>query len=188
MRRVIVPALLAVAMVAGTSANANAFGLFDKLCKSGCDTGCAVEPACGCEIPCEPACGIEVAAPMCGCEVAPACDSHCGHKGGLLSKLFGKRHQGCDSCCDVVEPVCGCEVVAPCEPCLPEPVCGCEVAAPVCDSPCGGPKPFGFLKKLFGGHHNHGCDSCCDVVEPACGCEIIEPACGCETAPACGCH
>lgn len=202
MRRVIVPALLAVAMVAGTSANANAFGLFSKLCKSGCDTGCAAEPACGCEAPCEPTCGCEIIEPACGCEVvAPCCDSGCGHKkGGLLAKLFGKHGCGCDTgCCEIAEPACGCE--APCAPCMAEPACGCEVAAPacgcevaapVCDSCCGGHKPFGLLKKLFSCKKSC-CDSGCAApacgCEPTCGCEIVEPACGCEVAaPACGCH
>ena len=63
MRRVIVPALLAIALVATSSADAKAFGLFDKLCGgSSCDTGCCAEPACGCEAPCEPACGCEAPA------------------------------------------------------------------------------------------------------------------------------
>ena len=148
MRRVIVPALLAIALVATSSVNASAFGLFDKLCNSGCDTGCAVEPACGCEAPidcgcaAEPTCGCEVA-PSCGCEVAPTCgceapacgcDSGCSMpKMGLLKRLFGKRHCGCDSGC--AEPACGCEIIeptcaAPCG-CAAEPTCGCEVA-PTC--------------------------------------------------------
>lgn len=44
-------------------------GLFSKLFhkhSSGCDCGCEIEPACGCET-FEPACGCEVAAPSCGC-------------------------------------------------------------------------------------------------------------------------
>ncbi len=196
MRRVIVPALLAIVLAAGSSANANAFGLFSKLCNSGCDTCCDVEPACGCEAPVdcgcamEPACGCEVAAPVCGCEVVdPCCDSGCGKKhGGLLAKLFSKKSSCCDSgCAAPCEPACGCEVI--------EPACGCEVAAPVCGcevvDPCCTPKrkPFGLFKKLFSCK-----DSCCDSgcaapCEPTCGCEVIEPACGCEVAaPACGCH
>lgn len=81
-----------------------------------CDAAPACEPACGCEVApvYEPACGIEVA-PACGCE-APACGH--GQKRGLLHRLFGHHHSGCDSCCDVA-PVC-------------EPACGCEVAAPSC--------------------------------------------------------
>ncbi|KAA5539869.1 keratin-like protein [Roseiconus nitratireducens] len=188
MRRVIVPALLAVVMVAGSSANASAFGLFDKLCHKGCDTGCAAEPACGCEV-IEPACGCEVAEPTCGCGIVePACgcepygcDTGCGHKHGLLAKLFGKhRGCGCDTGC-AVEPACGCEVAAP--------ACGCEVAAPVCDSGCCGKKKFGLLHKLFNCCKSDCCDSgCATYAEPACGCEVIEPACGCEVAaPSCGC-
>ena len=201
MRRVIVPALLAFALVASTSANANAFGLFGKLCNSGCDSCCA-EPACGCEAACEPACGCEVACePACGCEVDPCCDP-CGKRGGLLKKLFSRRGNcGCDSCC--AEPACGCE--AACEPACGceaacEPACGCEAAcAPACGcevatccdpcDPCCKPKrkPFGLLKKLFSCNKGCGCDacdSCC--AEPACGCEApCEPACGCEVAGCC---
>ncbi len=201
MRRVIVPALLAIAMVAGSSANANAFGLFDKLCGGGgCDTGCAAEPACGCEAACEPACGCEAACapacePACGCEVVdPCCDSGCGgKKTGLLKKLFGKLHRnGCDSgCAAACEPACGCETA--CAPAC-EPACGCEVVDPCCDSGCGGRKRGGLLKKLFGNLHKGGCDNgCAAACEPACGCEVAaacggcaaEPTCGCE--PSCGC-
>ncbi|QDV43093.1 hypothetical protein Enr13x_29470 [Stieleria neptunia] len=203
MRRVIVPALLAVALVASTSSNASAFGLLEKLCKSGCDTGCAAEPACGCEVACEPACGCEVAVPcgcaaepMCGCEVVDpcGCDSGCKKHGGLLAKLFGHRGGcGCDAgCCDV-EPACGCEVAAPC--CAPEPACGCEIAAPACgcevpacDSCCGPKKShFGLLKKLFSKKSSCGCDMGC-AAEPTCGCGFVEPACGCEVAAPCGCN
>ena len=172
MRRVIVPALLAIALVATSSATANA-GLFDKLCGRGCDSGCDLEPACGCEAPC----AVE---PACGCEVAdPCCDSGCGgHKMGLLKRLFSKRNAGCDSCCEApCEPACGCEA-----PCAVAPTCGCESVDPCCDSGCGGHKK-GLLKRLFS-HRNACCDSGCDVIEPACGCE---PTCGCEAAPSCGC-
>ncbi|MEO1527015.1 MAG: hypothetical protein AAFX06_16370, partial [Planctomycetota bacterium] len=151
MRRVIVPALLAVALVASTSADAQAFGLFGKLCGGGCDTGCA-EPACGCEVVMEPACGCEAPAPSCGCEVvAPSCGPKFG--GGLLKKLFSKHNKcGCDMGC-AVEPACGCEIAAPaCGGCAaPAPTCGCEVAAPTCG---------------------------CEVAAPACGCEVVDP-CGC---------
>ncbi len=192
MRRVIVPALLAIAMVASSSVNASAFGLFDKLCNKGCDTCCDVEPACGCEAPCAPTCGCEApCAPSCGCEADPCCDSGCGRpKMGLLKRLFAKHHNCCDSCC---EPACGCEVIAPacgCEaPCAP--TCGCEApCAPSCGceaNPCCGShggKMHGLFAKLFR-KHNKCCDSCCDV-EPTCGCEApCEPTCGCE--PSCGC-
>lgn len=178
MRRVIVPALLAIVMVASTSSNVSAFGLFDKFCNKGCDSGCA-EPACGCEAACEPTCGCE--APACGYEADPCCDSGCGKKcgGGLLSKLFGKhRSRGCDSgCC--AEPACGCETAC-------APACGIEVAScGGCDSCCSKPKGLGLFKKLFSKHRGHGCDSGC-CAEPACGCEAAcEPTCGCE-APSCG--
>lgn len=183
MRRVIVPALVAFAMVASSSANASAFGLFDKLCGHSCDSCCDVEPTCGCEPTCAAACE-----PACGCEVVdPCCDSGCcgGKKmGGLLGRLFHKHNRGCDSCC---EPACGCEptCAAPCEPTCAapcEPACGCEVVDPCCD-PCG--KHHGLLKGLFGKifhKHNHGCDSCC---EPACGCE---PTCAAPCEPTCGCE
>jgi hypothetical protein len=188
MRRVIVPALLAIAMVASSSVNASAFGLFDKLCNKGCDSCC--EPACGCEAACEPTCGCEAACePACGCEVVdPCCDSGCCGRpkfGGLFSCLF-KKHRGCDSCC---EPACGCEAAPCCEPACGceaacEPACGCEVAAPCCDSGCCGKKKFGGLFSCLFKKHR-GCDSCC---EPACGCEAApccEPTCGCEAAPCC---
>jgi hypothetical protein len=178
MRRVIVPALLAIAMVASSSVNASAFGLFDKLCNKGCDSCC--EPACGCEAQCcEPTCGCEAACePACGCEVAdPCCDSGCCGRskfGGLFSCLF-KKNRGCDSCCEpACEPACGCE------PACCEPACGCEVADPCCDSGCGA-KKCGLFSRLFNKHR--GGNSCC---EPACGCETqcCEPTCGCE--PSCG--
>ncbi len=193
MRRVIVPALMAVAMVAASSANASAFGLFDKLCGNGCDSCCDVEPACGCEVAC---------APTCGCEVADPCCDPCAKKGcgGLLARLFSRHHGGCDTgCCEPAcgmevasccEPACGCE--APCEPaCGCEapcaPTCGCEVADPCCSKPSCGDRVKGFFSKLFN-RHSCGCDSC---AAPTCGCEApCEPACGCEApcAPACGCE
>jgi len=162
MRRVITPVMLALAFAAFTSANASA-GLFGKLCKSSCDTGCCAEPACGCEAP---ACGC-AAEPACGCEVAPSCcdAAPCCKKPGLLARLFAKKSCG-SSCCEApaccAEPVCGCEVVAP--------ACGCE-APSCCDSGCGIKRP-GLLSKLFGKKA-----SCCDsgCAEPACGCE---PSCG----------
>jgi hypothetical protein len=190
MRRVIVTAMLAVAFVATSSVNASAFGLFDKLCKSDCDSGCAAEPACGLEAACgcaaEPACGCEAPAPACGCEaVDPCCDSGCSRpKLGLLKKLFSKHNAcGCDSgcaaepacgleaACCAAEPACGCEA--------PAPTCGCEVVDPCCDAPkCGG-KVRGLLSKLFNKHKGCGCDSCDSgcAAEPACGCE---PTCGCN--------
>ncbi len=185
MRRVIAPALLAVAFVAFSSVDASAGHLFGKLFgHSSCDSCCDVEPACGCEAPacgCEaPACGC--AEPACGCE-APACDSCCNKPvRGLLAKLFSKHSCGCDSGCAPacgceMEPACGCE--APACGCA-EPACGCEAPACGCEAPACGcdsgcSKPVrGLLHKLF---HKH---SCCDS-----GCSI-EPACGCE-APACGC-
>lgn len=159
MRRVITPVMLALAFAAFTSANASA-GLFGHLCSSGCDSGCAAEPACGCEAP---VCGCEVAAPACGCEsaCAPSCK-----KPGLLARLFAKKHCG-SSCC--AEPACGAEVA-----CCAEPACGCEVASG-CDSGCGhgcGIKRPGLLSKLFSKKH-----SCCDsgCAAPTCGCE---PTCG----------
>lgn len=161
--------MLAIALVATSSANASAFGLFDKLCNRGCDSGCdiPVEPVCGCEPVCEPACGYD------------AVDPCCAPKRGLLDKLFHRDGGCCDSGCDP-EPVCGCEPVC-------EPVCGLEPAYGSdcgCDDPCGKRRPLGgFFHKLF--HHNKSCcDSGCEIVEPACGCE---PACGFEVAPSCGC-
>lgn len=163
MRRVLVPGLLAIALVVTSSANASAFGLFGKSFHRGCDAGC--EPVCGCEVAYEP---------VCGCEVVDPC---CPPKKGLLHKLFHRHH----SPCCAPEPVCGCEPV--CEPvcgCEPicEPACGFEPAC--CDAPCGKKRPFrGFFHRMF-----HRSPGCCDVVEPVCGCE---PACGFEVAPSCGC-
>ena len=190
MRRVIVPALLAIALVATSSVNASAFGLFDKLCNKGCDTCCDVEPACGCEAPC---------APTCGCEMAdPCCDSGCSKpKFGLFKKLFSKHNSCCDTGC---EPACGCEIIEPACGCEPAPCgcaapsCGCEVD-PCCDTPACGGKLRGMLSKLFR-KHNNCCDSGCGCAaeptccaEPTCGCEApacCEPTCGCE--PSCGCN
>jgi len=180
MHRVIVPALLAIALVATSTTTASA-GLFNKLCGNNCDSCCDIEPACGCEAPC--------AAPTCGCEVVdPCCDSGC-RKPGLLKRLFSRHGNSCDSgCCDI-EPACGCEAPA-CGGCA-APTCGCEVVDPCCDSGCGSHKR-GFLKRLFSRHGNNCNSGCCDVVpacgfeapcaapcEPTCGCEAIEPSCGC---------
>ncbi|TWU17725.1 hypothetical protein Pla52o_49400 [Novipirellula galeiformis] len=159
MRRVFIPALLAVAFVASSSVNASAFGLFDKLCNNGCDSVCCdVEPACGCEAPVACGCAVE---PTCGADVC--CDSGFKIKRPhLLSRLFHKNH-GCDSC---VEPACGCEVI--------EPACGCEQqCAPACGPTCG-QKVKGFLKGLFH-KHNNCCDAAPCCVEPTCG---VEPSCG----------
>ena len=201
MRRVIVPALMAIAMVASSSVNASAFGLFDRMCGNSCDSCCDVEPTCGCEAPacCEPTCAAPAcceptcAAPTCGCEVVdPCCGAPRHRHGGFLSRLFGKRNRCCDSgCC---EPACGCEAPAPC--C--EPACGCEVVDPCCSAPRH--RHGGFLSNLFG-KRNRCCDSgCCEApcceptcaapapcCEPTCGCEApacCEPTCGCE--PSCG--
>lgn len=70
--------------------------------RNACDAGCAAacEPSCGCEMG---ACG---AAPSCGCEISDcgpaACDSGHGAKrcGGLLSRLFHRKNNACDSGCD----------------------------------------------------------------------------------------
>lgn len=164
MRRVIAPALLALFVFAGSSAQAG-FGLFDRLCNRGCDA-----PAC-CEAV-EPVCGCEVVEPTCGCEVVDPCCSARPKLGGLLKKIFScKSH----SCC---EPVCGCEVApVDCGCAVVEPACGCE-PAPCCDiDPCAAPrKPLfrGMLKKLLHKHHSHDC-----CAEPVCGCEVVEPSCGC---------
>lgn len=148
MRRVITPIMLALAFAAFTSVDASA-GLFSKF-GHGCDSGCHVEPACGCEVP---ACGCAIE-PACGFEVA-CCDDPCAKRPGLLSRLFAKKH---NVCCD-----------APCA----EPVCGCEVVAdPCCDSGCGIKRP-GLLSRLFS-KKNVCCDSVC-APAPTYGCE---PTCG----------
>ncbi len=165
MRRILVPAVLAVALLAGNASNASAFGHVKSLFgggNSGCDTAC--EPVCGCEPVCEPVCGCEIV-------VEPAC---CTPKTGLLHKLFHHHKSSCDTgCCEVAAPVCY-------EP-VCEPACGFEPTC--CDSkPC---RPFGgFFARMF--EKKHCCDSAC---EPTCGCETTfacEPTCGIE-AP-CGCH
>jgi hypothetical protein len=175
MRRVFIPALLAVALIATSTSTASA-GIFGHFCNSGCDNGCDMEPACGCEMP----------APACGCEVVePCCDSPCGKpKFGLLKKLFScKANACCDSGCEVLEPACGCEVIEPACGCeMAAPACGCEVVDPCCDAPKCGHKLKGLFGKLFGKRHC-GCD-----MEPACGCEMPAPTCGCEVIePSCGC-
>ena len=175
MRRVLIPALLALAFVVTSTPSASA-GLFGKLCGNDCDSCCDVEPACGCE----------VAMPACGCEaVDPCCDSPCGKpKFGLLKKLFAKKHSCCDSGCQIVEPACGCEIAAPACGCeVAAPTCGCEMVDPCCDAPSCGHKIKGLFSKLFG-KRGCGCDDGCSI-EPACGCEMVEPTCGCE--PSCGC-
>lgn len=72
-------------------------GLFHhrRCCNTGCDTGCAAQPACA----------APVAAAAC-CE--PACDTGCGHhhhrcRRGCLLDIFRHRrccNTGCDSGCD----------------------------------------------------------------------------------------
>ena len=173
MRRVIVPALLAVAMIAFTSADANA-GLFDW-CNKGdscCDVEpvCAAEPTCGCEAACEPVCAVEP---------DDCCDPCAPKKSWCLFDMFSKKHNHCDTCgCDPCEPVCA----APCEPAceMPcEPTCGCEAPAPICgceDPCCGGGCGCGQKKSwclfdMFSKKNN-----CCDT----CGCDPCEPTCGCE--------
>ena len=161
MRRVIAPALLAVFVLVGSSADAG-FGLFGRLCNSGCDTGCDV----GCM---EPVCGCEIAAPACGCEPV-----YCAPRpkfGSCLTNLFKKKSSCCDAapaCAPVCEPVCGCEVAPVDCGCVVEPTCGCA------DPCCPPKKKFGScLLNLFKKK-----SSCCDapVCEPVCGCE---PTCGC---------
>ena len=76
-----------------------------------CDSGCATDPSCGCEISsCDPC-----AAPTCGCEVN-ACDpcgcdtACCKPRRGLLSKLFAKKSccdAGCDTGCSTGCSSCG---------------------------------------------------------------------------------
>jgi len=143
MRRVIAPALLALFLVAGNTAQAG-FGLLDRFCNRGC-----APVACG-----EPACGCEIVEPACGCEVVDPCCSPRPKFGGMLKKLFSCHAA---PCCEPVcgaEPSCGYEVI--------EPACGCE---PACPAPC---KPLfgGFLKKLM---HKHSAG--CGCAEPVCGCE-----------------
>ncbi len=176
MRRVIVPALIAIAMVAASSANASAFGLFDKFCNKGCDSCCDVEPACGVEAACEPTCGCEAPCePACGAEPACGCEAGCASKAkGLLQRLF---HKHSSNCCEPVcgaEPTCGCEAPS-------EPVCGCETVDECCD-PCARPKLGlkGLFSNMFNKHRSDCCEPACGA-EPTCGCE---PTCGAE--PSCG--
>lgn len=173
MRRIFVPAVLAMALLAGNASSASAFGHLKSLFggNSACDTACCepvCEPVCGCEpVYCEPICGAEPCS-------AP--------KMGLLQKLLHKKNcfasSPYDACC---EPVCGVEPMYSGPVCGVEPMCGAE---PVCCEPAPAPcRPFGgFFARMFS--KKHACDAgCCDVIEPSCG---FEPTCGCE-AP-CGCH
>lgn len=171
MRRVIAPALLAVFVLFSSSADAG-FGLFGRLCKSGCDTGCDV----GCV---EPVCGCEIAAPVCGCEPV----AHCAPKpkfGSCLKNLFKKKSSCCDvapACGPICEPVCGIEPACGCE--MAPVDCGCAVIEPSCG--CGEPvccppkKKFGSCFMNLFKKKNNCCDSA-PVCEPACG---FEPTCGC---------
>ncbi len=177
-------------LVLGTTFCAPSFagGLLDRMlglkgsgCDSSCcDTGCAVDPSCGCEIAscgggCEPTCGVEMSA--------------CG---------------GCGSS----DPSCGCEIAA-CDPCgSAAPSCGCEISAcDPCGSTC---KPrrkpllelLGKVRCKQKALVSHlmspkcgGCDTGCAA--PSCGCEVADPTCGCEisscdpcgaAAPSCGCE
>ncbi len=175
MRRVIVPALLAIAMVASSSANANAFGLFGFCKTDACD---ACEPVCGAEA--EPTCGCEEPVePVCGAEVVDTCDgAACGGRiKGIFARMMAKH--GCDDSCEPVcgaeeEPSCGCE--EPVEPV--EPTCGCEA-----DAGCDGVACGGRIKGLFARMMaKHSCEPTCGAEEePSCGCEEpVEPTCGCE--------
>ncbi len=155
---------------------------YESVCEAPC------EPACGCESKhgscltglfdhgknhCEPACGCEstlCGGTSCGCETVyadPCCDSQgCGSKkgccGGLLSKLFNKKHH---NYCDTN----ACETV-------------CET--PACDSCCGGKKKCGLLSKMFGKlkHKSNCCDSGCDSYTSA-GCGCGAPAAAPYAAP-----
>lgn len=181
MRRVIVPALLAIALVATSSTNASAFGLFG-LCKTdACD---ACEPVCGAEA--EPTCGCEAPVePVCGAEEVDSCDgAACGGRlKGLFARMMAKH--SCDDSCEPAcgaeeEPTCGCE--APVE----EPTCGAE-EADSCDGAACGSRIKGLFARMMA---KHGCDDSCEPAcgaeeEPTCGCEApVEPTCGCE--PTCG--
>src|SRR5690606_19610773 len=83
-------------LVSRAKCHANKFGRHNA-----CDCGV---PSCGCEIA-APACGDCNSGPSCGVEIAAcdpcatSCDSLHGKKcGGLLSKLFQRKHRGgCDS-------------------------------------------------------------------------------------------
>ena len=175
MRRVIVPALLAIALVASSSANANAFGLFGFCKTDACD---ACEPVCGAEA--EPTCGCEEPVePVCGAEVVDTCDgAACGGRiKGIFARMMAKH--GCDDSC---EPVCGAEEEQSCgceEPVEPvEPTCGCEA-----DAGCDGVACGGRIKGLFARMMaKHSCEPTCGAEEePSCGCEEpVEPTCGCE--------
>ncbi len=174
-----------------------------------CDTGCNVDPSCGCESArgcglkgllsgpscgCESACGGGCAAdPSCGCESACGNGSGCGLKG-----LLSGPSCGCESACGNgcgAAPSCGCE-----SGCASGPSCGCETAS--CKPRR---KPLMELLKAL-----KPSKSCCDsgcASDPSCGCESAcgngcgngcgaAPSCGCESAcgngcgaaPSCGCE
>ncbi len=172
-------------------------GLLDRMlglkgsgCDSACcDTGCAVDPSCGCELSacgggCEPSCGVEIACdpcgagPTCGCEIATcdpcaaapscgceiACDPCCKARRKPLQELLGRLQCKKNALVSRLHARKAC-----CDTgCGAAPTCGCEIAA--CD-PCAAPTC---------GCEIAACDPC--AAAPSCGCEVVAcDPCGCDS-------
>lgn len=138
-----------------------------------CDTGCNVDPSCGCES--AKGCGLKglLRGPSCGCESACgngcAADPSCGCESAKGCGLKGLLHG----------PSCGCESACG-NGCAAAPSCGCESA-------CSKPRRKPLMELLAALKPSK---SCCDngcAAAPSCGCES---ACGngCGAAPSCGCE
>lgn len=134
-------------------------GLLDRLlglkgsgCDSSCcDSGAAAAPSCGCEInACDPCakkgCGLlsKLKGPSCGCEINACdpcgCDSGCGKKKGLLSKLFAKKaccDTGCDTGCTSGCSSCGGSATP-----APAPAPAAASAAPMPPAPVVDPSAY----------------------------------------------
>ena len=175
--------MLVGSLVLGASLCTPSFagGLLDRMlglkgagCDSTCcDTGCAVDPSCGCES----ASGC-AADPSCGCE--SACGSGCAADPSC----------GCESPC-AADPSCGCE-----SGCAAAPSCGCETG-------CSKPRRKPLMELLAALKPSKSCCDTGCATDPSCGCESpcgdacgAAPSCGCESpcgdacgaAPSCGCE
>ena len=130
-----------------------------------CDTGCNVDPSCGCES--AKGCGLKglLRGPSCGCE--SACGNGCAADPSC----------GCESACSKPRRKPLMELLAALKPsksccdngCAAGPSCGCESA-------CGNGNGCGAAPSC-------GCESACGNGN-GCG---AAPSCGCETACGNGC-
>jgi len=128
-----------------------------------------------------PAPAIVSTGSSCGGGCATVCDSGCGHKPGLWSRLKARfsKHSSCG--CEAApackaEPVCKKEPIFHCKPtpvCKAEPVCKaapaptCGGCATACDSGCGHVGLWSRIKGKFGKHGSASCDTCDGGCAPA---------------------